>query len=624
MKGSLRVLPLCLICFMLMNLCLVGSSASAAEGGGLTFSATDLYAPVKSLDEAPNTFEAWINMPTGTSGQRSRILSNNSSGTRMILFDVLTKGRPAIIITEGEGEKANFIFQNVNVCTGQWLHLAIVRDPSALTLSCYVNGELKETIPVDGNIWNDDLIPGAPLCLGGDWHTDNASYCRGSIREVAVFSTTRTATEVVSDMNSPMGAEGLLVHYDLTNAQKGDNIPDLSGNGYNIVYRENKAWLKPNEVEPVTDYAYSFAVIGDMQELNYQFPDKVSTMFDWIADNAESKKIQYVFGLGDITDTDGSDEWERAKTAFHSLDGKVNYSIVRGNHDATKGDYTKYIENFPWDDFKDTHDGSFDGTMLNTFRLFEVGDVKYLFLNLDFGPADEVLAWAGELCEQYPDRNVIISTHAYLYINENPITKDDHVPPVGNNGYNNGDDMWEKFVSQHENISLVLCGHEAGNRIIAAQDRGINGNAVTSLLVNTSTVEASTESGLGMVAMLYFSEDGKNVQVRYYSTVTDQYFRSINQFAFNLEPVENTDRVPGSSAPEYGGNIYNKGKVNILGGTIHGGAANYGGNIYNEGKLYVVSGAVFKGIANYGRNIFDAVVNKLSAYHSIKFIDSVA
>ena len=49
--------------------------------------------------------------------------------------------------------------------------------------------------------------------------------------------------------------------------------------------------------------------------------------------------------------------------------------------------------------------------------------------------------------------------------------------------------------------------------------------------------EKNNNGALGMVAMLYFSEDGKNVEVEYYSTTTDRYYRSINQLSFELDLV---------------------------------------------------------------------------------------
>ena len=348
-----------------------------------------------------------------------------------------------------------------------------------------------------------------------------------------------------------------------------------------------------------------------MQKLNVQFGDQFLNTFKWIVDNAESKKIEYVFGLGDTTDTSSVEEYERALTAFHSLDGVVDYSIVRGNLDK-RAVFDTY---FPWDFLKDTHDGTYDiNTTRNTYRLFSVGQVDYLLINLDFGPADNILAWAGDLCEQYPDRSVIITTHTYLCRNGQPLTKDDHVPPTQHGYSNDGDHIWEKLVSKYENISLVFSGHDAGNRITMSQVEGRNGNIVTQMLINTSGLEAQSENGLGMVAMLYFSEDGKDVQVEYYSVVKDEYFRSINQFSFELDLADGITKYPSANAPEQGGNIYNGGTLNITGGEVYGGMANYGGNIYNAGSMNHAVGTVFGGIAFNGRNIYDATAAKMADY----------
>ena len=536
MKKVLRLISLLVATIMVLSTILGAVPAFAVEESrtGLTFASTDLYAPEKHMEEAPNTFEAWINIPEGDA-TRSMILSNRWTGSRMYSFDV-NKGIPRISVTEGEEEDQTWSFSEVKVNTGEWVHLAIVKDPAAKTVSCYVNGELKQTLTINGEIWDEDVVPGAPLCLGGEWYVDTANYFKGTIGSVAVFSTSRTAAEIAADMTSVDGAAGLMTYYDLSGLQPGDDIPDRSYNGFDIKYRENYTWIDATDKEPVSDYAYAIAVLGDTQGLNIKFPDEFDDLFTWIADNADEKKIEYVIGLGDMVDTIAGDEgeWQRAYDGYHSLDGKVDYSIIRGNHDKA----TFYNEKFPWSDFENTHTGSYDGTMLNTYRLTTIGEVKYLILNLDFGPSDAVLEWAGNICDMYPDYNVIVNTHAYLYINDRPIAADDHCPPVGNGGSNNGDAIWEKFISQHNNISLVLCGHETGTRIAMYKDKGVNGNTVTSVLVNMSNTEEASETALGMVALLYFSEDGRNVEVEYYSTLNDQYFRSINQFSFDLQVVE--------------------------------------------------------------------------------------
>jgi len=546
MRIFYKLISLCLSVLTIAALFTVGIPVSAASGEGLTFSSEVLYAPDGAFDEVANTFEAWIKIPKSERTKRSFILSSSWTGNRYITFEIKS-GVPRVAVTEAEDKEASWEFKEVgNVCTGGWIHVAIVRDPVASTLNCYINGELKQSLPIT-DVWKNDIAFGEPLCIGGQWSTDSSVYFKGAIREIAIFKTSRTADEIKSDMNSPAGADGLVAYYDMSNEKVGEDIEDKSGNGYDALCRENKLWIKPSEKKPVSDYAYSFAVIGDMQALNYYYPDSVSTMFEWIANNVESKKIKHVIGLGDMTEKSGTDEWSRAKSGYQLLDGKVEYSFVRGNHDNT----AKYNVSFPYNTYKDSVDGTFANNMLNYYKTFSVGEVKYLMLNLDFGPNDDVLNWAGEICEQYPDHNVIINTHAFLYLDGSPITADDHVPPIGNGGSNNGDDMWEKFVSKHENIVLVLCGHMAGNRLVVSKDEGVNGNTVTTLLVNTSNVEKNEKPGLGMVAMLYFSEDGKNVEVEYYSTVQDRFYRSINQISFDLdlagkEPEKTEATVDGS------------------------------------------------------------------------------
>ena len=72
---------------------------------------------------------------------------------------------------------------------------------------------------------------------------------------------------------------------------------------------------------------YSFAVIGDIQTLAWfdqrERTTYTKTLFDWILDNADDRKIEYVFGLGDITDKDAEDEWNRAVESFQLLETVV-------------------------------------------------------------------------------------------------------------------------------------------------------------------------------------------------------------------------------------------------------------------------------------------------------------
>lgn len=113
--------------------------------------------------------------------------------------------------------------------------------------------------------------------------------------------------------------------------------------------------------------------------------------------------------------------------------------------------------------------------------------------------------------------------------------------------FNNGDDIWEKFVSKHDNIVLVLSGHIPSNHVVMEQTEGDAGNTVTQMLVNPQYTDMELPGGGGFVAMLYFSEDGKDVTVRYYSTIQEEYFLQENQFSFTMDTVDDGTTDDGTT-----------------------------------------------------------------------------
>ena len=300
-----------------------------------------------------------------------------------------------------------------------------------------------------------------------------------------------------------------------------------------------RAWRFFEEKEPVKDYAYSFCVVGDTQDIIDEHPDKFHYIYDWIIDNKEEKNIEFVFGLGDITQNSNVDEeWQVAQEHINRLNGVVPYSLVRGseNHDSS----AKFNEYFNKPVYTDTLEGFYDEAEINNaWRTFAVGGVDYLFLMLDFGASDEVLEWAGEVIEQHPYHRVIISTHCYLYSDGSTVDYSDDSPPhkteVGDGTKNNGDEMWDKLISQHENIFMVLCGHISSDEIVVAQTEGIHGNTVTQILIDHQRVD-NADTPAGIVAMLYFSEDGKSVEVECISTIENMYYMAENQFSLEIPP----------------------------------------------------------------------------------------
>ena len=560
MKTMHRLFSAMLAMLLLAGLCVAAIPVTAAAGEGMTFTGDDLYRPVKKYDTTPNTYEAWIKLPAGYTDRGGVILGSYSDkGPNQINFEIYSNGQPRLFWSNSKNVAySDAIFTSVNVCTGDWVHLTITRDVSEGKLHCYLNGEWKQSINLP-EILAENVIPDQVMCPGGDLRNGNAQYFKGAIRSVVMFSDMRTAEEIAADKDraSFVGQDGLMVHYDMANHTAKTAIADLSGNGHHASYVNNERWIDPADKAPVTDYAYSFAVVGDTQIVNKNYPEKFEGIYRYIVENIESKNIKFVFGLGDITDADSDAEWQRAYNALHSLDGKVGYSIVRGNHDSD----SKLNKTFPYSDYKDVLGGSYDGTMNNTYQTLQIGEIKYLIITLDYGASIPVLRWAGKLCEEYADHNVIITTHAYMYRNGTTLDKDEVCPPIGSGGYNNGDHIWEMLITEHENIVLVLSGHDPCDQIVVTQEKGEAGNTVTQMLIDPQGADVSISGGVGAVAMLYFSADGRNVTVDYYSTIQQKYFMGANQFTMTLDVVGDRQQNNPSDNKTESGTEENNGAV---------------------------------------------------------------
>ena len=300
-------------------------------------------------------------------------------------------------------------------------------------------------------------------------------------------------------------------------------------------------WLEPEEIEEITDYAYTFAFVGDTQMVARYDPDNFHKIYDWIVDIAEEKNLKHVFGLGDITDQDYKEQWEVAIDGIQRLDGVVPYSLIRGNHDERMSFY----KNCSYDSYTSQLDGMYKGNVLNSYKLLSVGTIDYLLLNLDYGPSDAVLEWAGDLIEQYPEHNVIITTHGYIRGDGELLTPEiSTVAPSKTGGVNDGPAIWEKLVSKYDNIVMVVCGHVGARpQLINFEVTGDHGNKIQQVLVDPQELDLQAfedpasleiESGTtGLVALFYFSEDGKTVRVENYSTIQERFYGEGITFTLN-------------------------------------------------------------------------------------------
>ncbi|MBP3412499.1 MAG: metallophosphoesterase, partial [Oscillospiraceae bacterium] len=513
---------------------LSGNGNHAAVGKG--FEANLQYRTDKALTAMPNTVEAWLYFgkspdPTIRGGT---IFSNYpASGQNLVSFEIYTNGNPRVYCKGPDGTTYTKTFTDVNVYRGEWLHIAFVRSTKNSLIGCYINGVLEQSISFS----MPDFIPMGPFTVGGDQRGDNSQYFKGVLSAVAAYSDVRNTKELKADIHC-MGNGDPLVCWNVSKNQ--ESYPDLSNRGNHL--RRLTTWLAPSEKAAVTDFDYTFAVVGDTQKITeadtLNNTKNLNKLYDWILSQKDSKNIQYVMGLGDITENGAVEaEWKLALNAVNKLNGKIPYSLVRGNHDKSNA-FNKYFGDPSLTGYSSSLEGSYDGKLDNAWRTVTVGteQIPYLIMGLDFGPTDGVLDWASSVIEAHPDHNVIITTHAYLLSDGSHLSSTATVAPTASNANaNNGDMMWEKLVKKHENISMVICGHVPCAQIMVRQDTGDHGNEVTQILIDPQNVDTMIPTG--SVALFHFSRDGRRVQVEYYSTLQEKYYLSTNQFEVNVHVV---------------------------------------------------------------------------------------
>ena len=506
---------------------------------GMSFKQSTHYMMSDLLSKTPLTLEAEIFVNRNHSGRVGAIFGNYYGIRQDWLFEIYDNGVPRFYYTDASGSIRDYKFNNVDVRTGEWTHIAFTFDFANNAMTVYINGVAAQTIVPEADLADD--ITRYAFVVAGDNRSNNGIFFQGKMRSVAAYSDVRSADEIADAASKGVNlhADDLLVAYLLDESCEGEGIKDSSANGYDIP----KEWLDSHETK--LDYAYSFAVIGDTQWMNQNTPEKMEGIYDWIVENAEEKKIAHVFGLGDITEEWGNAkseaEWVRAYDYITKLDGVVPYSLVRGNHDES----SFFLEYFTTNNYMSQFDGFMvEGDIRNVYKTMTIGYTDYLFMVLDFGASDEMLAWANEVVLAHPNHRVVVTTHGYQGFDGGHLCYDNTMSSGGINvgsdvdyngarGYNDGKAIWEKFVSKHPNIFLVMSGHTPFEDVMLLQTEGVHGNVVNQMVIDAQWMDPQ-KGGIGMVCMLYFSEDGTQMEVEWLSTDTGKYYKEQNQFVLDL------------------------------------------------------------------------------------------
>ncbi len=268
-------------------------------------------------------------------------------------------------------------------------------------------------------------------------------------------------------------------------------------------------------------------------------------------------------------------EMPGAAEGYALIAGKVPFSVVPGNHDydamwvppkppeakAQAGSPSKLVTTFgssahvggtsnftsvfgsqsrffkgqTW--YVASHDRGADSA-----QIFIAGGYRFLHIGLQFDPPNASLAWAAAVMKIYPGLPTILSTHDYLNGKGERLP----APPIDNHAGdpqdNNPQMLWDKLISTHPQIFMVLAGHQTSQA--TRIDRNKAGGEVYQLLsdyqdrgqvLKEAGLKLSPMLGLGdgWMRLMAFDMSAKvpTVRVRTYSTHYKAYSNELPSYA---------------------------------------------------------------------------------------------
>jgi len=289
------------------------------------------------------------------------------------------------------------------------------------------------------------------------------------------------------------------------------------------------------------DESFTVIVLPDTQNYAQNHPHQHHAQTEWIVGNQKDRRIAAVIHLGDLTNHNNEPQWKNSREAMNRLDGRVPYFIVPGNHDySERGLATDrtcgLTDAYPLKKFRDlpTFGGVYDREperMENSFHTFSANGRNFVVICLEFGPRGDVVRWANEIAAKHANREAILVTHAYTYFDETRYDWKKHganqkwnphsykVAPATNHDVNDGQELWDKLVSKHENFILTLNGHVIGDGLGRVITPTPAGRDVPQVLVN---FQMKPNGGDGWLRLLEFKADGTTVDAVDYSPTLDR------------------------------------------------------------------------------------------------------
>eukprot|EP00455_Lapot_gusevi_P019826 TRINITY_DN2110_c0_g1_i12.p1 TRINITY_DN2110_c0_g1~~TRINITY_DN2110_c0_g1_i12.p1 ORF type:complete len:330 (-),score=32.09 TRINITY_DN2110_c0_g1_i12:195-1184(-) len=169
----------------------------------------------KALDASPSTIEFWVKTDAIADTTRGgAIFSDYLTAAPYIAAEIHQYGRPRLFWNNGAPD---VVFTAQDTRVNRWLHVAIVRDSTASLWRLYFDGQpIATNAAVMGTV---SSMVNSRFWIGSDSRSGGLPF-HGSIMELRVWSTIRSASEIAGNFDSRLagGEPGLISYFRLNEA----------------------------------------------------------------------------------------------------------------------------------------------------------------------------------------------------------------------------------------------------------------------------------------------------------------------------------------------------------------------------------------------------------------------
>ncbi len=195
---------------------------------------------------------------------------------------------------------------------------------------------------------------------------------------------------------------------------------------------------------------------------------------NWIVNNRAPLNIAFASHLGDIVEHNDTApiEWQRADESFRVLEAADGFpfGMSPGNHDQdSAGVAALFDQTFPPSRFlgqpwyggylgAEPDEAANNRLNKDNYQLFSASGIDFLIIHIETDWPNYAVDWARKIINRYPNRRVILSTHAFLNTSS--------ARPTGLNfgraGGTSAENVWQQLIRPNCNVFMVINGHFPG------------------------------------------------------------------------------------------------------------------------------------------------------------------